>query len=184
MSPREVLRGERRWRDDPRVTIAALVIAVFALVVAAAAAWYTRRQARAASETFALERARRHDELTPRFSGEVERLQYSSPYARLRLRLETPKALTELRVRLLDAPVDVQFSSGQLGIDQAMRSPYHEAFAPVRDGVALKPFDRATWQLELNDQSERPLRVQIDTAVGDERWSVLLPVDVPPPPSN
>ena len=85
---------------------------------------------------------------------------------------------------LLDAPVDVQFSSGQLGIDQSMRSPYHEAFAPVRDGVALKPFDRATWQLELNDHSEQPLRVQIDTAVGDERWSVLVPVDVPPPPSN
>ncbi|WP_182113839.1 MULTISPECIES: hypothetical protein [unclassified Actinotalea] len=166
------------------MTIAALVISLLALAVAVAAAWYTRRQAKAASGTLALEEARRHDEVVPRISGEVERLKHAAPYARLCLRLETSPALTELRVRLLDAPVDVQFSSGQLGIDTSSRSPHHEAFAPVHNGVALKPFDRATWQLELNDVSQQRLQIQADAAVGDEWWSVLVTVDVPPPTPN
>ena len=167
------------------MTVAALVISVFALVASGASVLYTRRQAKTATEATELDRARRHDELTPQFTGEIEWMQHSHPYARLRLRLQTPQALTDLRVRLLEAPIDTQFTRGQIGVDPAARFPIHEAFAQVvGDGPALAPFNRATWQLELNDPAPQLLRVQVEATIGDDRWTVQVPLQVPPSPAN
>lgn len=171
-------------RDDPVVTVAAFVISVLALLVSGASVLYTRRQAAASSEAIKLDRARRHDEMTPQFTGEIEWLQHSHPYARLHLRLQTAQALTGLRVRLLEAPVDTQFSRGQIGVDPAAHFPIHEAVAQASDRPALAPFDRATWQLELNDPTPLLLRVQVEATIADDSWTVQVPLRVPPSPAS
>jgi len=52
------------------MTVAALVLSVVAILVAAASAWYTRRQAVSAEGAREIEAARRHDELRPILVGE------------------------------------------------------------------------------------------------------------------
>jgi hypothetical protein len=52
------------------MTVAALVLSVVAILVAAASAWYARRQAVSAEGAREIEAARRHDELHPILVGE------------------------------------------------------------------------------------------------------------------
>jgi hypothetical protein len=172
------------------MTVAALVIAILALIVAGLSATYTRRQAIASSEaatsataTAIIETDRRHDELTPRFTPRLETMANSRPYYRLRLRLDTAEPLTTLGVRLLGAPVDVQFSNGQRGTDPDAHSPVHEAFAVPNDGIALRPYDEATWQIELNSLPNDGLRLQVDAEARGDVWHVPVSVSIPPEPS-
>jgi hypothetical protein len=164
------------------MTVTALVIAILALIVAGMSAMYTRRQAIAADEAATIERDRRHDELTPRFTALLEPMPHSQPYYKLRLRLDTPQPLTAVRVRLLDAPVDVQFTNGQHGTDPGARSPIHEAFAVPENGIALRPNDHATWQVELNSVPDGGLRLHVDAEARGDAWQV--PVSVPTPPEH
>jgi hypothetical protein len=52
------------------MAVAALVLSVVAVLLAAASAWFTRRQAVSAEGVRGIEMARRHDELHPSLSGE------------------------------------------------------------------------------------------------------------------
>lgn len=164
------------------MTVAALVLSILAIILAGASALYTRKQAIAATATATIETDRRHDELTPRFTALVEPMPHSHPYYKLRLRLDTPQPLTALRVRLLNAPVDVQFTNGQHGTDPGARSPIHEAFAVPENGIALRPHDHATWQVELNSVPDGGLRLQVDAEARGGVWQV--PVSVPTPPEH
>jgi len=166
-------------RDDHCMTRAALLISILALVVAVLSARYTRQQARAAGATAEIDKARRHDELVPRFAAELEPMPNSSLYCRLRLRLDSRQSLTALTVRLLEAPVDVQFTHGQTGTDPRARAPVHEAFAIARSGVALRADEQAIWQIELNSVPNRGLRLQVDAQIGDEVWQVPVTVPIP-----
>ena len=49
------------------MAIASFVIAVLAILIAGASAVYTRKQASEQAKVAAIERERRHDELTPEF---------------------------------------------------------------------------------------------------------------------
>lgn len=168
--------------DDHSMTVTALVIAILALVVAGLSALYARQQATATAETAARDKERRHDELTPHFTAVLEPMANSQPYFRLRLQLDTPQPLGTLSVRLLGAPVDVQFSSGQLGVDRDARPPIHEASVVSTDDVALRPYDHATWQVELNSRPEVGLRLQVDAEARGDVWRVPVSVLIPQEP--
>ena len=158
-------------------------MSVLAFVVACLSAIYTKKQAKAAYDMAMIEKARRHDELTPRFTPELEQLPNAGAYQRLHLTLESPRALTMLHVRLIEAPVDVQFSRGVEGTEVGALSPIRTAFAVPHAGIALRPYERATWQIELNSVPERGLRLQVDAAIGDEKWQIQVSVPMPPTPS-
>lgn len=76
--------------------IAALVVAVAAVVIAAAAAEYARRSAKSAAETAALDKQRRHAELTPHFRVTLERANPGVDTQRLRVFLTGPPELGRL----------------------------------------------------------------------------------------
>jgi hypothetical protein len=78
------------------VDIAALVVAIVAAVAAAAAAEYARRSAKSAAETAALDRQRRHAELTPHFRVALERANPGVDTQRLRVFLIGPPELERL----------------------------------------------------------------------------------------
>ena len=169
--------------DDRHMTIAALVIAILALIVAGLSALYARQLATAAAETATRDKERRHDELTPRFTAVLEPIANSRPYYKLRLRLDTAEPLTALGVRLLGAPVDVQFSNGQRGTDPDARAPVHGAFAVPNGSIALRPYDDVTWQVELNSFPDDGLRLQVDAEAQGGVWHVLVSVPIPIEPS-
>ena len=165
------------------MTIAALVIAILALIVAGLSALYARQQSIAAAGTATRDKERRHDELTPRFTAVLEPIANSQPYHTLRLGLDTPQPLTALSVRLLGAPVDVQFSSGQQITDPDARSPFHVVSVAPDDGIALRPYNDVTWQVELNSLPVDGLRLQVDAEAQGEVWHVLVSVPIPIEPS-
>jgi hypothetical protein len=78
------------------VDIAALVVAILAVLVAAAAAEYARRSAKSAAETAALDRQRRHAELTPHFRVTLERANPGVDTQRLHVFLMGPPELGRL----------------------------------------------------------------------------------------
>ena len=162
------------------MAVIALVIAILALIVAGLSALYTRRMSVTEAETAARDKARRHDELTPKFTAELKPMANSLPYRRLRLRLDTQYPLSAVTVRLLGAPVDVQFTSGQVGTESGASAPVHDAFAVPVDGIALRPHEDAVWQIELNSLPEDGLRVRIDAEADDDAWQVVMPVPTPP----
>lgn len=161
------------------MTVTALVLSTLALLVAVVSALYTREQARASRDTARIDTDRRHDELAPKFNATLEQIAHSEPYSKLHLRLDSRTALTAVTVRLMNAPLNLQFTRGIDGIDPTATFPVHTAFAVVHDGIALAPNCVQTWQLEGHEWPAGGLRIEIDAKADDAHWSVSAAVEGP-----
>ena len=158
------------------MTIAALVLSTVALIVAIVSARYAHDQARAATVTAQITTDRRHDELTPTFTATVEPMNHAEPYSKLHVRLDSAESLTAMTVRLVNAPIDLQFTRGQTGTDPAATFPVHTAFAVVRDGIALASHRSHAWQLEGHGWAADRLLIEVDAQTRDDHWIVAVPV--------
>jgi hypothetical protein len=182
MSASSVLSMPEGDCEDRQVSVAALIISIVAILVAGVAAYYTRRQSRAADVTAANDSSRRHDELTPRFSASLVSLAGSVGLYTLRLHLEGPQPLSAVSVRLLDAPRGMRFTSEQAGVAADAPAPVLNAFAVPPDGIALRPYEHSDWQFEITYPDDFPvdgLKLLVDANAGEQQWQVRVPVPLP-----
>ncbi|QCB95037.1 hypothetical protein [Cellulomonas shaoxiangyii] len=167
--------------------VAALIISAVALLVAALSTLYTRRQARAADETAAIERARRYDERTPELDIEIEPLSRDRlrRHQRLVVRLASSEALTGVDVEIHDAP-GLSLSPDQDGVIAGAPGPIVKGSRRARPGeVLVSPGQAVTWQTEVTSAgSGRPgrARLVVSAVRGDEVWVIHREVRVPPLP--
>jgi len=101
--------------EDGDVAVAALVVAIFSLLVSGAAGIYTKRQADAVRITASNDTARRHEERTPAFEPKLVPKNDGQWYD-LTLRLTSGKSVTSLELEIIDGH-GLSFVAGQLGVD-------------------------------------------------------------------
>lgn len=170
------------------MAIAALAISVVALIVAAASAFYARKQAdatkeqaNAATRMARNDAERRLEERRPSFAGEIEPMN-DGGWHRLWLRSTSKEALSSVDVEIAEG-YGVQFTSGQHGVDPAERPPVLHARVEDEKGRPrpLGPNDRAAWRVQLPDSRPPRIRLNVSAAAGEEAWTaVSVVVDVPP----
>jgi hypothetical protein len=153
------------------MVIAAFVISVLAIVVSGLSVVYVRSQALSAKGLAGIERARHHDERTPRFEAEIEAV--SGGWFRLWLRLTSSEALTSLEVDA-DESSGITFTSGQQGVDPSGSSPLR---ATAMTG--LVPDAREAWRISLPAKRPEQMRLLVRAQAGDDRWDVPVLVAVP-----
>lgn len=173
------------------MAIAALVISVLALIVAAASAFYAKRQsdsgreqAAAATLTARNDAERRLEERTPSFAGEIEPVNDGRVH-HLHLRLTSKEELSAVAVKITEGN-GVEFTSSQYGVDPAERPPVLHARAEDADGSPLRltPNDRVTWRVQLPDPRPPKIWLKVRAAAGEDTWpAVVVAVDVPLDPA-
>ncbi|WP_344075928.1 hypothetical protein [Luedemannella helvata] len=166
------------------MAIAALVISIVSGLIALGSAYYTRVQARAATDQVtaaldqvALMKAQIHDQRTPRFAGVVEDL---GSWHRLALRLLTPGALQSIRVTILGGGA-VQFTPSQNGVDPGGAHPLQVATwsAAHPQQKRLLAGDRAMWRVAFNGDPPKLVHLRVE-CVGDDGdvWNLTTEVRV------
>jgi hypothetical protein len=159
------------------MVVAAFCVSVLASVIAALAAEYARRQAKAARATADIEADRRHYELTPRFSARLEPLHGSgSDYYWLVLTLVSSQSLSEVRVEIPEAPAGVVFTQGQTGV------PVSRGRVPARSASSAGPVRHlipVVWQIEVPASSwpARQLTLSVRAAGANGVWKVGVPIE-------
>jgi hypothetical protein len=157
------------------MTIAALVIAAASFGAAGLAALFTWLQAHYIG-------AQLRDSRLPTFEGVIEDMSPSNWY-RLRLRLTSPRPLSEVMVHIPDQqPMQFSPQNGVPGGEPNRRARWYEN--------ELVPGQTAMWRVEVGkDRAEKvpeQITLRIDCAGGRRRdsWTCVLAVDVPPRVAN
>jgi len=133
-----------------------------------------------------IEEGRRHAEREPRLEAHLEALNDNDyRFYRLRLTNHSAESLGRVQAEILDTP-GVRFTAGIYGTNPSDPSPVLTAFHPDREQLPLAPGDRATWQIEIDDdeQGRRPvvIHLRIVAACGSASWPMLKDVGVPDGP--
>jgi len=164
------------------VAIAAFVVSLFALIVSSTAVLFTKRQSDAAIRTVALDAERRHQERTPTFDGGIE-LVNDGKWHRLWLRLTSPEALSSVEVEINEGS-GVAFTTGQHGVNPTEPAPVlHIYTADEHGATGLAPDERTAWRVQLSASRSPKVRLMVRSVIGDDLWTVPIPVDVPLDPS-
>lgn len=161
------------------MALAALTIAVLALLVAAASALYTKKQADAAAAAAALEADRRHEERTPTFDAWIEAANEGG-WHRLWVRLTSRHALSAVEVQITEGE-GVEFTTGQYGVPPGATRPVLRASKWGEAGAeGMAPDARTAWQVTFSESRPPEIRLKIEAAQHENKWSVTVPVSVPP----
>jgi hypothetical protein len=172
------------------MTVASLIVAILALMVAIASAIYTRREVSATEGALAIERGRRLEERRPRLSGKVERVVTRSRGAvfRLKVTLESDEPLTAMELTI-PAGQNVAFKCDTPGVDMPGPDGICSAFSyqtmgkdPKYQSAGIRPREPMIWEVELRRGHVKLLRVEATChGLNGERWgSVLITAPVKP----
>jgi hypothetical protein len=145
-----LLASLRHWSNtvsDFQVAVIATVVGVAALIVAIVAVWYARSDTKN-------DRARRHEERTPKFAATIKR---SGKIYELHLVLETQWALTKVQVYSNTPGVGLERDISHL------------------PDVGQKQGDDRKWTLSKNFEGDYPgtIRMLITAWIGKEIWEEM-----------
>lgn len=156
--------------------VTSTIIAIVALIVSVASAVFACWQAVEARRVRQIEGGRRHEERTPTFHVEVERVN-GGQWHRLWVILTSGEALDSLAVTILD-PQLAWFPSGQAGVEPGPDSK-HASWGHVAPGVRDVAF-RVEWE----DDDSHLLRLALRSTRAAETWDVHSEVELPAKPYN
>jgi len=167
------------------MAVAALVLSVVAILVAAASAWYTRRQAASAEGTRRIEAARRHDELAPVLVGEYVEASETREQQRPGMRLTNRGPLDLDRVEVGVIPVHrAAVIEGSTSEDRRDRRHAGDRDAPPRRVLDVRRAARPRRRRgpgRAGPRRHASFRCTCYVA-GEEPWTAVVDVDFPASP--
>lgn len=152
--------------------VAAFVISVLALLVSAAAGFFTWRQADAAATSVRMEMRRDHADRQPEFTAVVEPVNEGGWY-RLTLRLTKGELLEEVSVHIVEGE-GLRFAGGQDGVPGRFDRGAASAVTPMVREAATR------WRVRVEDEhDDRVLLLVKCRGESGDKWNVPVWVNMP-----
>jgi len=157
------------------VAVAALIISIGAFLLAGWSAWSAHHSARSTAELVAVERARRHDETTPRIR--IEDPDYNDEPDIVWLVNDGPQDLTEVRFRLTSP-------AGGTGAVHGLAAPGGTAQWGTTGSLGTLPQGERRGLLYHPNASRQTHTVGVEFTClnGNAAWRVVREFDLPPEP--
>ena len=156
------------------MAVAALLVSLAALGISGLSAFYTRRQARAETESTAIERRRHHAERSPALSADVEDVNGDQLNLLLRISNDSNESIDRLEVEL-PSRSPMTFPLGLTGVPPDSDGRHASSY----DGP-IRPGERAVWRVELDeDTPEEKVVARVRSFRGEEHWDHRVTVELP-----